>query len=127
MSVGDYMLCGPEYGGIKGDIACDSKASIGEIASNCFQEHIRFRDECQRAKDMGIKLVILIEEEPPGGSLDNWRSPLDRHGIPRYKFDPSRLKKTMETMTERYGVQFRFCDARNTGKLLFEYLKGERE
>lgn len=125
LNVGDYMLCGPEYGGIKGDIACDSKASVAEIASNCFQEHIRFRDECQRAKDMGIQLIVLIEEMPPDGDLDKWRSPLDRLGRPKYKFDPKILKKTMTTMTERYGVKFRYCDGRSTGKVLLECLKGE--
>lgn len=124
--VGDYMLSGPEYGGIKGDIACDSKMGIPEIASNCFQEHERFRAECQRAQELGIKLIILIEEVPPGGEVRNWVSPLDRYGKPKYRFDASTLQKVMETMTERYGVVFRFCDGRSTGKVLLEYLKGER-
>ena len=127
--VGDYMLAGAGDGlggGIKGDISCDSKMGIAEIASNCFQEHERFRAECQLAQDLGIKLVILIEEVPPGGDVRNWVSPLDRYGKPKYKFDPGTLAKVMATMTERYGVQFRFCDGRSTGKVLMEYLKGER-
>jgi len=127
LNVGDYMLAGPEYGGIKGDVACDSKASVAEIASNCFQEHERFRDECIRAQELGIRLIILIEEVPPGGALENWRSPLDRYGRPRFLFDPVKLQKVMNTMTERYGVQFRFCDGRSTGKELIEYLKGEKD
>jgi len=64
---------------------------------------------------------------PPGGVLANWRSPLDRHGRPKYLFNPETLQKVMQTMTERYGVQFRFCDGRSTGKVLLEYLKGERQ
>ena len=124
--VGDYMLSGPEYGGIKGDVSCDSKMGIPEVASNCFQEHERFRAECQLAKDLGIRLIVLIEEVPPGGDVARWQSPLDRYGKPKYKFDPVTLQKVMETMTERYGVQFRFCDGRSTGKVLIEYLKGER-
>ena len=127
LSVGDYMLAGPEYGGIKGDIACDSKASIAEIASNCFQEHLRFRECCQRAQALGIKLVILIEEMPPGGDVRNWVSPLDRYGKPKFQFNPMTLAKVMATMTERYGVEFRFCDGRSTGKTLIELLKGEKE
>lgn len=125
--VGDYMLSGPEYGGIKGDISCDSKMGIPEIASNCFQEHERFRAECQQAYDLGIKLIVLIEEVPPGGEVRNWVSPLDRYGKPKYRFDPATLQKVMETMTERYHVQFRFCDGRSTGRMLIEYLKGERQ
>jgi len=126
LNVGDYMLAGPEYGGIKGDIAVDSKKDVAEIAGNCFQDHTRFRDECQRAQELGIRLIVLIEEMPPGGDLDNWVSPLDRFGNEKYQFNPKTLKKTMATMTERYGVRFRFCDGRSTGRLLLEYLKGER-
>lgn len=119
--VGDYMLTGAGSGGI----SVDTKMGIPEIASNCFQEHERFREECERAQKCGIKLVILIEEIPPDGDLDKWRTPLDRYGRPRYLFDPSTLKKVMATMTERYGVEFRFCDGRSTGKVLLEILKGE--
>ena len=99
---------------------------VAEIAQNCFQDHERFRAECKQAQDCGIRLIVLIEEVPPEGDLDNWVSPLDRNGEKRYLFDPSTLKKVMATMTERYGVQFRFCDGRSTGRLLIEYLKGER-
>lgn len=119
LNVGDYQIAG------KGGIAVDTKQGIPEIASNCFQEHVRFRSECERAQHCGIKLVVLIEEVPPGGDLAAWRSPLDRWGKPRYLFDPGRLKKAMETMTERYGVTFRFCDGRSTGRVLMEILKGE--
>lgn len=126
LNVGDYMLSGPEYGGIKGDIAVDSKFGVSELASCCFQEHERFRDEMQRAQKLGIQLIILTEEVLPGGRLENWRSPLGRDGRPRFKFDPAVLKKVMITMQERYGVRFRFCDGRSTGKVLLEYLKGER-
>ena len=120
--VGDYMLSGAGGGGI----SVDTKAGVPEIASNCFQEHERFRDECIRARECGIQLYVLIEEVPPGGEVRNWLSPLDRSGRQKYKFDPVTLHKVMETMTEKYGVRFRFCDGRSTGKVLMEILKGER-
>lgn len=120
LNVGDYQIAG------KGDISVDTKMGIPEIASCCFQEHERFRNMCERAKRCGIRLYVLIEEVPPGGEVRNWTSPLDRYGRPRYRFDPVTLDKVMRTMTERYGVQFRFCDGRSTGKQLIEYLKGER-
>ena len=126
LNTGDYMLAGPEYGGIKGDIAVDTKYGIPELASCCFQEHERFRDEIVRSKELGIRLYILTEEIPPGGLLENWRSPMGRDGRPRFLFDPGKLQKVMNTMEEKYGVRFRFCDGRSTGKELIEYLKGER-
>ena len=127
LNVGDYMLAGPEFGGLKGDISCDTKMDVRELAMDVFQSHRRFRDECLRAQEQGIQLIVLVEEALPGGRLENWRSPLGRDGLPLCRFDPARLKKTLITMQERYGVRFRFCDARSTGKVLLEYLKGERE
>jgi ERCC4-type nuclease len=126
LNVGDYMLSGPEFGGIKGDICVDTKTGVPELASNCFQEHERFRDELERAQRCGIQLVVLIEETLPYGRLDYWRSPMGRDGLPKYKFSPVTLRKALITMQDKYGVKFRFCDGRSTGKRLIEYLKGER-
>ena len=121
LNVGDYQIAG------KGDISVDTKYGVPELASNCFQEHERFRDECERAQRCGIQLIVLTEEKLPGGRLENWRSPMGRNGLPKYRFDPAVLKKVMLTMQEKYGVKFRFCDGRSTGKVLIEYLKGEKE
>ena len=121
--VGDYMLTGPGSGGI----SVDTKQGVPELASNVFQEHERFRAECEMAQKCGIRLVILTEEVLPGGLLENWRSPRGNDGLPRHKFDPAKLKKAMLTMQDKYQVRFRFCDGRSTGRVLIEFLKGERE
>lgn len=121
--VGDYMLTGDGSGGI----SVDTKSGVPELAMDIFQQHERFRKECETAQRCGITLIVLTEEVLPGGLLENWRSPLDRHGNPRCKFDPAILKKAMITMQDKYDVRFRFCDGRSTGKTLFEYLKGERK
>lgn len=118
LNTGDYQIAG------KGDISVDTKMNLPELASCCFQEHERFRAECERAQRCGIQLIILTEEVMPGGEIKNWVSPLGRDGNPKYRFDPGTLQKVTETMTERYGVQFRFCDGRSTGKVLLELLRG---
>ena len=120
LNVGDYQIAG------RGDISVDTKCGVPELASNVFQEHERFRDECERAQRCGITLIVLTEENLPGGRLENWRSPMGRDGLPKYRFDPARLKKAMITMQDKYGVRFRFCDGRSTGKQLLEYLTGAR-
>ena len=51
---------------------------------------------------------------------------MSRDGLPKYKFNPETLRKALITMQDKYGVKFRFCDGRSTGKRLIEYLKGER-
>jgi len=122
--VGDYMLTGAGSGGISADT---KTLGVPEIAGNIFHDHERFRAECEMAQKCDIQLIVLIEEALPGGRLNNWRSPLGRDGKPKYKFDPEVLRKAMITMQDRYGVKFRFCDGRSTGKVLLEYLKGERK
>lgn len=121
LNVGDYIIAN------KGDIAVDTKSGVPELASNVFQEHRRFRDECERAQRFGIKLIVLVEESLPGGSLENWRSPLGSNGLPLFKFDPATLRRAMITMQEKYNVAFRFCDGRSTGRILMEYLEGKRK
>ena len=118
LNVGDYQIAG------KGDISVDTKYGIPELASNLFQEHERFRDECERAQRCGIKLYVLIEEMPPEGDLAKWVPPLDRYGRPKYRFSAETLKKASKTMSELYGVEFVYCDGRSTGKVLLELLKG---
>lgn len=39
--------------------------------------------------------------------------------------DPETLKKAMTTMSEKYGVEFRFCNKRNTPSRVIKYLKEE--
>ena len=120
LNVGDYQIAG------QGAIAVDTKMSVLELAANVFQGHARFRAECLRAQRCGIQLIVLTEENLPGGRLENWRSPTDRDGTPVALFDPLRLKRTLLTMQDRYGVKFRFCDGRNTGRVLLDYLQGVR-
>lgn len=118
LNVGDYMISN------KGDISVDTKMDVRELAMDVFQDHERFRGECERAKRCGIQLIVLTEESLPGGRLDNWRSPLGRDGKPMTRINPATLRKALITMQQEYGVKFRFCDGRSTGRLLIEYLEG---
>ena len=120
LNVGDYQIAG------KGDISVDTKMGVPELASNCFQEHERFRDECLRAQRCGIQLIVLVEEVLPGGRLDWWRSPIGWNGLPMHRFSPETLRKVLLTMQAEYGVKFRFCHPGSTGKQMIEYLEGRR-
>ena len=121
LNVGDYQIAG------KGDISVDTKMGVLELAGNVFQDHERFRAECLRAQECGIQLIILVEELLPGGRLDRWRPPIGWNGRPVARFDPAILRKAMITMQQEYGVKFRFCDGRSTGKQIIEYLKGAKK
>lgn len=65
-----------------------------------------FRAECELARKCSIRLVILVEEEPPHGDVALWQSPKTKSGKPFTHVKGTVLKKAMATMTERYGVEF---------------------
>lgn len=115
--VGDYMnLDNPR-------LIIDRKQNLNEITQNVCQQHARFVREIERAKENGIQLIFLIEH---GGSIHELR---DVRGWqnPRLKTSPlavsgERLYKILFTMQSHYGVEFQFCDKRNTGKRIIELL-----
>lgn len=144
---GDYAIAREDEDGLvyenldKGLIAwepaiiCDTKRDVLEIISNIMSPtYKRFRAECQKAQAAGSTLVILVEEALPEGRLDKWKSPVysrsvngHRAGDPITRANPASLRKALITIQNKYGVKFRFCDGRQTGKQLIEYLTGVRQ
>ncbi len=109
---GDYAPVPP--------VSIDTKENMDEIAANiCGAEHRRFIAECKAAKAAGCQLIILGENEL--GICDI--SQVHRWVNPRVIYSPNcvqgpRLQKAMETITERYGVQFRFCTPAAAGETI---------
>lgn len=132
LPVGDYALSLDGKTPF-GNVFVDTKENLLEIAKNiCSSDHRRFRAECERAKDLGIQLVFLIEETPPFGKIDLWEVPKwkssnqwHRFGDPMTMIDPKTLHKALMTMTVKYGVKFRFCTRRQTPMRVIRYLRGE--
>lgn len=115
--VGDYAIANDQ------SRVVDTKQDVLEIAKDIMSaDHERFRAECERAKNAGIKLLVLIEEALPDGGLTNWQSPKDSRGRSLTAVKGESLKRAMLTMTVKYGVRFRFCEAKDTGRLIVEYL-----
>lgn len=115
--VGDYVIASD------GSRAVDTKQDVIELAGNILSsDHKRFSDECRRASEAGISLLVLIEERLPEGGLAAWQSPTDSAGHPLTLANPETLRRALLTMRAKYGVRFRFCDGRQTGRLLVEYL-----
>ncbi len=120
--VGDYMsLDNPR-------LIIDRKQNLSELVGNVCQQHKRFTDELERAREAGINMVILCEH---GGSIKsledvrNWKNP-------RLKESPlamsgERLYKVLLTLSRTFGVRFLFCDKRVTGKKIIEILGGTYE
>ena len=122
LSPGDYTLCKDH------SVIIDRKQDVLEIASNiCGKDHERFKRECIKAQERGIKLIILIEEQHDYNTLCEWKSPVHGKyskwaGQPMTKIKGLTLAKAMATMQIKYGVSFKFCNKDETGKKILELL-----
>lgn len=125
LAFGDYCL--PPA------VAVDTKASLFELASNIDAEHARFRRELVGARDAGVKLVVLVENEDGVTDLDTlsrWReSDVDyrRRKFAQRRIEGARLAKACATMEQRYGVRFLFCAPEDAARIVTEILEGSYE
>lgn len=135
--VGDYMnLDNPR-------VLIDRKQNLAELCANVsdvpkkdesgrfkrdsngriISERIRFIDELKRAKDAGLRLIILCEH---GGGIKcledvaKWKNP--RLAVSPLAVSGVRLHKILSAVSQNYGVSFEFCDKRNTAKHIISLL-----
>ena len=112
-------------------ITVDTKQNIAELAQNVHYEHARFRSECLGAKENGIKLVILVENDEGIGSLRDlcgWKEPesqFRKRKNAKTPIDGEKLAKACSTMSDRYGVAFEFCEPSKAAGRIIEILEKE--
>ena len=136
--VGDYTLPTDQ------SICIDTKKDIQELVGCiCGKQHERFRNECIRAQEAGIRLIILTENI--GGKvgrgeiynptitkleeLHRWKNPrlfIFERGRQKYP-NATRgitLQKACMTMKAKYGVEFLFTTPMKSAQKIVELLKG---
>lgn len=103
-------------------VAIDLKKDLCEVAGNLGKDHARFLREVLRAKnEMRCDLVVLIRE--PLQSLEEVKA----WSNPRSQVKGETLYKIMRTMTERYGVLWRFCTRETAGAKILSILEWYEE
>lgn len=132
--VGDYQsLDNPR-------LVIDRKKDLQEICGNVCQHHERFKAELIRAKEQGIKLVILCEHGADVKSLEDvyflqnprkyqvrWKTVNGKRVkdvISAKAVDGNQLYKSLCTIRDRYNVDFVFCQKEETGQKIIEILGG---
>ena len=114
---GDYAPIPP--------VSVDTKKDMDEIAQNiCGKEHRRFVNECKAARDAGCKLIILVENTVGISDLSQvhlWKNPRSCYS-PNCVQGP-RLQKAMETISSRYGAEFRFCRPEEAGGIITQIIE----
>lgn len=144
LPVGDYVLADPiildaiaqnieadkilEMRIIKRSV--DTKKDVNELYSNiCSRDHRRFKQECVRAQEHGIKLYILVENEigiQKLSDLIGWNNKRSRRKRkPNEGSDGERMMKSCRTMEKRYGVRFLFCRPDQAAVRVIELLRGD--
>ena len=127
-------------------VCIDTKKNLQEVYCNVIQDHRRFTEECKKAFSANIKLVVLVEE--PGidtvQDVSKWCNPRiakwerlrDSHKAgkrmkeqlsPYPPVSSERLCKAMQTIAERYHIEWRFCDKADTARTICEILGIEVE
>ena len=118
------LYCGDYSYATNQSVCIDTKADLQEVCGNLTQQHERFQAECIRAKEAGIRLVILIQD-PRIQSLNevpswyNWRLKKNRLALTGKK-----LYRIMATMVERYGVEWQFTTRDKIGERIIDILEG---
>lgn len=120
--VGDYMI----YDRPKRVV--DRKQNIAELAKNCTADHKRFRAELQRAKDLGVELIVLVEQEEYSDRGKKIRvkdiSDLMLWSDQYTTIRGEQVFRVLSSWCHKYPVRVEFCSKRSTGKRIMEILNG---
>lgn len=104
-------------------VVIDRKKDLQEVAGNVCQQHERFVRELELAKELGYRLIVLVEEPnikslPQVYNWYNWRRKKNPRAV-----DGKTLYKIMETLSNRYGVEWQFTTKEKCGERIVELLK----
>ncbi len=124
----DYIISKLDYGDYMiykdNSAVIDRKDSLLELCGNLCHtlEHQRINREIARAKEDGCKDFIFLISESKIKSIEdirNWSSP-------HTKVKGETLLKIMQTMKEKYGVRFMFCERKKMGERIIQLLGGSK-
>lgn len=128
------LYCGDYQSLDNARLCVDRKKDLSELLCNVCQQHERFRAEIIRANEAGIKLVFLCEHGKGIEKLDDvlwWENPRAKKRVKKNGIWVEQEQKVMHgdvlykilcTMQRKYGVEFLFCDKKDTGKRILEIL-----
>ena len=114
LDVGDYTLQGK-------NVAVERKQNLSELSRNLMnrKDHSRFYKEIRRAKEAGVKLIVLVEHGSKIKSIQDvfmWQD----------KYSGVSGRQLMDAIYKAhisYGVEFLFCSKKSTGKRIVEILE----
>ena len=137
------LVCGDYTLPTNQSICIDTKQDLGEVYNNLVQSHDRFARECDMAAQLGIHLVILVEDDEVDclENVHKWSNPRMKrymrlkvmHENGRFlgtklpqkaPVSSQRLQKMMETFSAHHGCEWMFCHKAQTGAEICRILMG---
>ena len=118
------LICGDYQNPLNPTIIIDRKKDLQEVAGNVCQQHERFVRELELARELGYRMIILVEE-PNITNLQgvcSWYNLRKRTNV--RAINGKTLYKIMLTMSQKYGVEWQFTTKANCGKRIVELLGG---
>jgi len=135
------LYCGDYQSLDNGRLVIDRKKDLLELCGNVTQQHERFRRELIRAREAGIRIIVLCEHgegirelldvffwENPRLARRKWVTEDGRpKQVPAYPNATSgpQLLKILMTIQQRYDIRFVFCDPASTGEMIVKLLGGD--
>lgn len=103
-------------------VVIDRKKDLQEVAGNVCQQHERFIRECELAKELGYRMIVLVEEPGMTNLVDvcswfNWRKRKNPRAV-----SGKTLYKIMKTISEKYNVEWEFTTKSKCGERIVELL-----
>ena len=103
-------------------VVIDRKKDLQEVAGNVCQQHERFIRECELAKELGYRMIVLVEEPNMKNLVDvcswyNWRKKTNPRAV-----NGKTLYKIMKTIQDKYGIEWEFTTKAKCGERIVELL-----
>ena len=108
-------------------VVIDRKKDLQEVCGNVTQQHDRFVRELELAKELGYRMIVLVEEPNVKDLVDvcswyNWRRKKNPRAI-----NGKTLYKIMKTMQDKYGFEWRFTTKQKCGETIVKILECEEK
>lgn len=136
--VGDYTLPTDQT------VCIDTKKDFQEIIGNLTEQHDRLVEETERAREAGVRLIYLIENEggevKKGTNIFNpvitkledvhkWKNPrlfIFQSGRQKYPRATKgiTLQKMLYSFAAHHGCEFQFCHPKDSAAKIVELLGG---
>lgn len=121
------LICGDYQNPLNPMVVIDRKKDLQEVAGNVCQQHERFIRELELAKELGYKMIVLVEEPTMVRLEDvchwyNWRRKKNPKAV-----TGKTLYKIMLTISQKYDVEWKFTSKEKCGERIVELLGGNYE